>query len=185
MKVLVIVPDGISLHEKIIIPSYVFRGTLLRTAEYANPSDIILIAPANKFNFEIYEQDAGENFLLGLDKNLKLTKVSTAESGYVDTLGNAMLLRMFIEKNLPNFDWKLTLFCYKLHAKRAKFAFESQGFIIDNLVETNAESKIENEKLPFRLFYYDYFLLHWLYEKFATVFQYIIIKRQKWLSAHN
>ena len=69
--------------------------------------------------------------------------------------------------------------CYKFHANCAKFNFKSQSFIIDNLVETNAGSKIENEKLPFRLFYYDYFLLYWLYEKFATVFQYIIINHKK------
>ena len=179
MKVLVIVPDGMSSHDKLVIPSYIFRGTLLSAAEYAGPNDRILIAPANKFNFEIYEQDAGENFLLDLDQQLKIIKAPTTKSGYIDTLGNAKLLRIFIERSLPNFDWKITLFCYKLHAKRAKFAFESEGFIIEKLVETNAEDKIKNEKLPLRLFYYDYYSLHWLYEQLAMVFQYVAIKHKK------
>ena len=51
MSVLVIVPDGISIHQKAVIPSHVFRGTLLCAAEYAGPNDIILLPPANKFNF--------------------------------------------------------------------------------------------------------------------------------------
>lgn len=179
MRVLVVVPDGISAYEQNVIPSHVFRGTLLSVAGYADRNDLILIAPANKFNFEIYEQDVGRKFLLDLDKNLQVILVPTKESEYVDTLGNAKLLRMFVEKKLHNFDWKVTLFCYKLHARRAKSAFESEGFIIDELVKTNAENKLKNERLPFRLFYYDYYLLHWLYEKFATIFQILIIKLSK------
>ena len=86
---------------------------------------------------------------------------------------------MFAKKGLHKFDWKVTLFCYKLHARRAKLAFESEGFIIDKLVKTSAEYKLQNERLPFRLFYYDYYFLHWLYENFVTIYQRILIKLSK------
>ena len=158
---------------------HVFRGTLISVAEYADSNDLILIAPANKFNFEIYEQDAGGKYLLDLNKNLKVISVPTKETRYIDTLGNAKLLRTFVEKNLHEFDFRVTLFCYKLHARRAKLAFESEGFIIDELIKTNAEKKLQNERLPFRLFYYDYYFVHWLYEKYAALFQQILIKLSK------
>ena len=82
-------------------------------------------------------------------------------------------------RNLHEFDFRVTLFCYKLHARRAKLAFESEGFIIDELIKTNAEKKLQNERLPFRLFYYDYYFVHWLYEKYAALFQQILIKLSK------
>lgn len=176
MKVLVVVPDGLSRVENIVKPSHVFRGTLLGVANRATEADLILIPPANKFGFEIYEQDAGEKFLLSMNENLKVLKVPTKKSGYIDTLGNAKLLRLFFEKKLKGFDLKVTLFCYKLHAKRSKLAFESEGFFIDELVETEAEKKAKNEKLPLRLFYYQYVSLHRAYEFGALFYQRALCK---------
>ena len=175
MKILVVLPDGLSWVENKILPSHVYRGTLIGVTKYATPSDLILLAPANHFGFEIYEQDAAESYLKDCNAALNVVNIPTLEQGYIDTLSNARLLRAYMRENFKNVSLSITLICYKLHARRARSAFESQGFKIVELVETQAEKLGESEKLPLRLFYYRYPFLHKIYEYFALKYQAVMI----------
>lgn len=164
---IVIVPDGLSVNahgETTNEPSFVYRSVLDWAVDHANGKKIYL-APANRFGGSTFEQDAGSAYLER--KLIQSIAIPTPDdTHYVDTHGNALLLKKYLKSHRQ---WPLgpiTLVSGKVHAKRAKLCFEYEGFEIANLVAVRYAIP-KRERIVNRLFYYRYPALHRIYETLA------------------
>ena len=159
----IIVPDGLAANEfgeVLPTPSFVFRWVLDWVIENAQPQDVIYLAPANKFGGEVSEQATAKLYL-----NKISNKIITFESDqkyYIDTRGNANLLKEFLKSQKIWPLEKAVLVSYYLHLFRARLVFKNEGFIFDCV--SVRPSSFHSEKIVPRLWYYHYLTAHKFYE---------------------
>lgn len=164
---IVVVPDGLEADSKgrpLPKPSFVFEAVLNKViASYSQNS--IFIAPANTFGGRVTEHEAAYVYLIERGcKNVFFPALS--RDTYIDTMGNAILLRDYIKKEQI---WPLppvTLVVSKFHASRAAMCFKNADFIIKDVDEVDY-SYGSISPIVSRLFYYRYPWLHRLYEILA------------------
>jgi hypothetical protein len=167
----IIVPDGLAADESgrgTSRPSFVFRAVLDAVGRlYADHE--IFVAPANDFGGPIPEEEAGRLYLLQM--GCKYVRVpdrrAGGSGGYIDTRGNARLLRKWLEGQGL---WPLApcvLVSAALHSRRATLCFSAEGFNISKV--ERVAYRLEREPIVPRLFYYRHPLLHRLYESVALM----------------
>jgi len=166
----IVVPEGLRADSKgtpLPEPSFVFRAVLERViADYSGGE--IYIAPANDFGCVKFEEEVARDLLCehGLDRVfIPDRRVLHPQLNYIDTMGNARVLRNWLQRCQ---NWPLppiTLVVAQLHATRSAFCFQHAGFAIEKVVQVPYE--VANEYIVGRLFYYKHPLLHVLYEKLA------------------
>ena len=169
----IIVPDGLAASDSgqaLTEPSFAFRWVLDWVAENIQNEDVIYLAPANKFGGSISEQEAAKKYL---NKMISNTIVSFEPSGerYIDTRGNAVLLRDYLNDQNK---WPInnaTLVSYYLHLPRANLVFRQVGFNFKSVgVRPNT---FRPETIVARLWYYQYPYIHIIYETLAYCYFYI------------
>ena len=171
---IVVVPDGIRADEKGNVtaePSFVYQSVLdsvINFVKSRHSMATVYLAPANNFGGELTEQEIAQKYLK--KHGIQNVNCFVAETNnYIDTLGNATLLKNYLLDNKIPFPLKdCHLFVAHIHARRAIFNFERIGFIFKDIHLINYD---EYEKTPIvrRLFYYRYSFLHRLYETIALL----------------
>ena len=91
-RILIVVPEGLSSVAGSPLPSPAYRASLEAAKKIAQEGDIIVLAPANKFNFPKFEQDYAREYLENIAPYLDIRVASTFGQKYVDTMGNASLV---------------------------------------------------------------------------------------------
>ncbi len=167
---IVVVPDGISVIDNKIYPSFVYRAVLEKAAEIWKPNQTIYLAPANHFGFEKTEQALGGEFLKKNYPKVDVSVIPTDEiwqKNYVDTYMNAVMTHTFFLDNEIDDEIPIILVVGKIHARRAVLAFEKAFFLIEKVIEVDYPDCAKDEKIVRRLFYYNYRWLHKIYEFLA------------------
>jgi uncharacterized SAM-binding protein YcdF (DUF218 family) len=167
----IIVPDGLAADERgrgTSRPSFVFRAVLdaVVTLYAAHP---IFIAPANDFGGPLPEEEVGRLYLLqrGCQNVTVPDRRASGSEGYIDTRGNATLLREWLEEQGV---WPLgpcVLVTAALHSRRAALCFAAEEFSIAKVEKI--PYRLESESIVPRLFYYRLPLVHWVYESVALM----------------
>jgi len=164
----VVVPEGLSIDStNKPIPSFVYRQVIEYLVPILDKNDEIYFAPANSFGLGISEQIAGKKYfkkIYNKKNNIKVFTQELALKEYVDTYGNAILLKkQFPQLALEQIDLVSTY----IHSRRAYHCFYSAGFKINNL--HSVKYKIIDEKIVSRLWYYQYPKIHKIYEMLALL----------------
>lgn len=165
----IVVPDGLAADDHgrpLPEPSFVYRAVLDWIAARVPPEDCIYLAPANRFGGGTTEQEAGRQYLEPITKAEIVAGPSRAPD-YIDTRGNARLLRRELEAAGR---WPLAnahLVSYTLHLPRALEVFVQEGFSVEQ-----AHGVMLGDTVPSpivgRLWYYRYPLIHRGYEAVAV-----------------
>jgi uncharacterized SAM-binding protein YcdF (DUF218 family) len=167
----IVVPDGLAAAagRPLPEPSFVYRRVLDWTARHAAGGDRIYLAPANAFGGPVTEQEAGYRYLQPLTP-VPITWAPTNERRYVNTRGNARLLRAHLEQAggwpLP----AVRLVAYSLHLPRALESFAQEGYSIekaDAVTLGHIDRADPATRIVRRLWYYRYPLIHHGYERLA------------------
>lgn len=170
MQPVIVVPDGLSAAGRplraIPEPSFVYRAALDHVrSSYAGA--VVYLAPANRFGGSTTEQEAAARYLRARGVG-QIVCPDSPRDGYIDTRGNARVLREFLEQRG---DWPLdpvVLVAAKRHARRAKLCFRKEGYRLRD-IQSVAYQVPTNERLVSRLWYYRYPLCHEIYESLAYV----------------
>jgi hypothetical protein len=154
-------------------PSFAYRQVLDYAGRTAERNDRVYLAPANTFGGSITEERAAYAYLTDRQPQFELlcpgiNLPSLAQhDGYVDTWGNAILLRSVLEIRSKTFE----LITTHLHAQRARWCFEQVGFCLNQV--HRVRYVVDGERVTRRNFYYRYPLVHRGYEAMAFI-------RDKW-----
>lgn len=162
---MIVVPEGLS-SVGAPEPSFVYRAVLDHVAAMHGGATIIL-APANDFKSGRTEQAAAADYLSACGSFCIVAPVSPS-GGYIDSRGNARLLREFLESEGS---WPLSpviLVSGIRHAQRAALCFRREGFVLLS-VETVPYPIPPDETIVHRLWYYRYPVWHRLYEALAYI----------------
>lgn len=168
----VVVPDGLAADRDgsaLPFPSSVYRAVLDRVAAIARTDDSIYLAPANTFGGEVAEQEAGRRYLSPLTR-ARVISVESDEPGYIDTRGNARILRRHLELTER---WPLpaaALIAYCVHLPRAEASFHQEGFQFEEAVGAGPiviDRADPAHRIVRRLWYYRYPWVHRAYEQLA------------------
>ena len=183
----ILVPDGLSVSpggDTLNEPSFVFKAVLDYLVEIIKNGDNVLIAPANKFGGEKFEQDVAYEYLMSIidSKSIILFKAVKNIEKYIDTFGNALYLKESLNMNIDKKSFELV--CAKYHSFRASYCFKKVGFNITKV--HRVQYQIPSKKIVRRLWYYRYRNIHILYEIVAymrdiimTPFRLLIYKWSK------
>jgi uncharacterized SAM-binding protein YcdF (DUF218 family) len=170
----VVVPDGLAYDdancEAIPKPSFVYKAVLDNLADSYTDGMKVLLAPANKFGCNQSEQEVAFHYLA--NRGIPSICVPSSGSAYIDTRGNARLLRLWLIKNDL---WPLSsihLYSSTYHARRAKLCFAREGFLVDSLVIVNYKIP-ERESIVPRLRYYRHRIFHRFYEALALTYDFM------------
>jgi uncharacterized SAM-binding protein YcdF (DUF218 family) len=167
----VVVPDGLAGDARgraLAEPSFVYAWVLDWIAGNATSRDTVYLAPANSFGGRVTEQEAARLYLEARGVQ-NLVCCHTESRHYVNTRGNARLLRQFLKLGSH---WPLagaTLVAYHLHLRRARLVFEQEGFEFADTVGVVPEH-FERRPIVRRLWYYRQPTLHRAYEMITTPF---------------
>ena len=155
----IIIPEGLALNST--EPSMLFKAILNELIKVLEPEDVIFIAPANNFKTDTSEQIAAKKFLQNFGVKNDIHAFEYETENYLNTRDNAIILKNYlVENNLwPLKDCKL--WSYHIHSKRAALIFSYYEYKFESIeVRPNTfKGSIVN-----RLFYYNYPILHRLYE---------------------
>ena len=166
---LVVVPEGLAkdAHGRTLPePSFLFRQVLDYVASIAASGSVVYLAPANRFGGDVHEQEAARDYLNARSDCLQIHCPVYASPAYVDTFGNAQLLRRYL---LDSRRWPLgpiDLICADIHSYRARYCFARSGFRIAR-VHRVPFKVFFNERIVDRLWYYRIKPAHVVYEIFA------------------
>ena len=170
MQPVIIVPDGLSAGGKPLRalpePSFVYRAALDH-AGASFPGATLYLAPANRFGGATTEQEAASRYLKGKGVE-RIVCPDSPMDGYIDTRGNARVLREYLERRGQ---WPLEpaiLVAAKRHARRARLCFRKEGYRLVDTVSVGYQVPAR-EQLVSRLWYYRYPLCHEIYEILAYV----------------
>ncbi|MBI2497634.1 MAG: YdcF family protein [Opitutae bacterium] len=148
-------------------PSFAFRQVLEQVLKLAGADDRVYLAPANSFGGAVTEEQAAYHFLRSrqaagrlLCPGLTLPAV-VGRPDYLDTWGNAILLRQVLDRPEAAFELVTT----QLHAARARWCFAQAGFRVSRVHAVRYA--VEPGRVMRRNFYYRYPRLHWCYEVLA------------------
>lgn len=165
----IVVPDGLSRDpvsgRSLAEPSFAFRAVLEYTATHFRDCRI-LVAPANDFGAPVSEQEVARSWLANRSCS-DVTTVPHRDQGYVDTWGNAVLLRQWLAAHRA---WPLgacILVVAFRHARRAEVCFRRNGYDIADIRRVPYE--VDDSRVPRRLFYYRMPWLHRCYEALALI----------------
>ena len=164
----IIVPEGLAADENgktLAAPSFCYAAVLDYARQRYNGAPLYL-APANRFGGDISEQQAAANYLSDWRGNV--VAPPTVADSYVDTRGNAALLRRYCrEKNIPPLPPAILLAGYR-HIRRAALCFRREGF--DIMQAVGVPYRIDAKAcMPRRLWYYKHPAVHRLYEAAALL----------------
>lgn len=168
----VVVPDGLAADQDgraLPVPSFVYRAALDWTAAHATLDDRVYLAPANRFGGDVTEQEAGSGYLRTRTRAAILAAPSD-EAGYIDTRGNARLLRRELERTGAWPLHQVHLVAYTAHLARAVVAFTQEGFVVDRAcaaVTARIDRADPGTRIVRRLWYYRYPAAHRAYERMA------------------
>jgi uncharacterized SAM-binding protein YcdF (DUF218 family) len=166
---LVVVPEGLAKDARgrtLPEPSFLFRQVLDYVASIAATGSVVCLAPANRFGGAVHEQEAARDYLNARSDCLEIHCPVYASAGYVDTFGNALLLRTYL---LDRRRWPpgpVDLICADIHSYRARYCFARSGFRIARVHRVPCRA-LSNERIVDRLWYYRVRPLHMVYEIFA------------------
>jgi len=162
----IVVPDGLAADDAgraLGEPSFVYRAVLDRVLDESAPGDRILLAPANRFGGEVSEQEAARRYLAERGATAGIVCFEVDDRRYVDTRGNARLLRRHLEEAG---EWPLAggvLVSFHRHLPRAALVFAQEGFAVDSTLPV-APPRFAPETIVGRLWYYRFPVLHAVYE---------------------
>ncbi len=163
---LVVVPEGLARNARgktLPEPSFVFRQVLDYVVRIATPAAVVYLAPANRFGGDVYEQEAAYAYLSARSACRQIHCPVYPARGYVDTLGNAQLLRRYlIDRNRWPPD-PVDLVCADIHACRAHYCFARSGYRIAR-VHRVPFRVYSGERIVNRLWYYRVKPAHLVYE---------------------
>jgi len=166
----VVVPDGLaasgSPRRALAEPSFAFRAVLDHVAGRYG-SHRIWVAPANTFGGPRYEQEVAADYLRGRGV-ADVVAPPSPRGGYIDTRGNARLLREHLEGIGA---WPLgqtILAVVAPHARRAYLCFTNEGFEVVRLDAIPFTIPRDERVVP-ELWYYAYPFAHRVYEALALV----------------
>lgn len=153
-KAYIVVPDGLAKDKygkTLSEPSFVYRQVLDYLLKILNEDSIVYLAPANKFDGELHEQEVGYNYLKARTKcnNIYYYPVYNGY-GYIDTYGNAYLLKKYLIKIDR---WPLhaaDLVCANIHSYRAEYCFKKLGYRFDRVHRVQYQTSF-NESIVDRL----------------------------------
>ena len=168
-ETVVVVPDGLAADENgntLEFPSFAYRAVLDYVRERFHGHQVIL-APANTFGSNKAEQEVAALYLGKFDTAL-IVCPSPCGAKYIDTRGNADLLRDYLRESGRWPLGEVLLACAFRHSARAALCFKKAGFCIKQVVAIHYEIPKE-ENIVGALFYYRIPAAHWLYEKLAHV----------------
>lgn len=165
----VVVPDGLAAARETgraqEAPSFVFRAVLEHVRNH-HARRHILLAPANDFGATASEQEVGRRYLAAVGLTNLEAPPHVPDTGYIDTAGNAFLLRRYLSQQGRWPFPPITLVVARRHARRAAFCFRQAGFRLAE-VEAVPYEIPSDEPVVRRLFYYRHPWLHDGYEYFA------------------
>lgn len=168
---LIVVPDGLAVDgagRPLPQPSFVYRWVLDWVADNVEAGDRILLAPANKFGGQVSEQEAARRYLEGRGVGSSIVCFEADSDSYIDTRGNARLLREHLKRSG---DWpppRAILISYVLHLPRAGIVFRHEGFDIETYVAVTPPHFTAGPIVR-RLWYYRWPVCHRLYEAGARL----------------
>lgn len=163
----IVIPEGIAADKNgrpLPKPSFVYRQILDYTLHIVRDGDTIYLAPANSYGGKS-EHELGYEYIRHANRReVMIYCPEVTYNHYIDTLGNALHLRKFLQKTG---DERITfdLVCAYLHSYRASYCFRKQGFKIRCVHRVFYHT--ENENIVSRWWYYKYKPLHILYETAA------------------
>jgi uncharacterized SAM-binding protein YcdF (DUF218 family) len=165
----IVVPDGLSYDPRaraaLTQPSFVFRAVLEHVARH-HASRPILVAPGNRFGAAVSEHEVARDWLMGHGCP-RVETVTDTPSGYIDTWGNATVLRDWLAAQRA---WPLgpcLLAVAFRHARRAELCFRRNGYTLAAVERVSYE--VGDFPIVPRLFYYQLPWLHRGYEAAALV----------------
>ena len=167
---IVVVPEGLAANSQgraLPVPSFVYRSVLDAVAAEATTEDTIYLAPGNCFDSGVTEQEAGGEYLKSRS-NASIIVPCTPCVDYIDTRGNARLLREFLEQEGQWPMGPVRLYVVWLHAKRASICFRKEGFRLSQVRPVSYRIP-HDEQVVGRLWYYRNPLWYRVYEIGATV----------------
>jgi uncharacterized SAM-binding protein YcdF (DUF218 family) len=167
----IVVPDGLAadgLGATLPEPSFVYRQVLDHVSRMAARGSEIYLAPGNRFGGRLFEHEAGQRYLSVIRADARILTPRFETAAYVDTYGNAAILRDYLRTNrlwpLPTVD----LVCAWIHSARAEYCFRTLGYGIRH-VHRVGYLPVPGEPIVSRLWYYHYRGLHVLYEALAML----------------
>ena len=166
---LVVVPEGLAggaRGKTLPEPSFVFRQVLDYVAKIATPATVVYLAPANRFGGSVYEQEAAYVYLTARSACRRIHCPVYPAQGYVDTLGNARLLRRYLLERNRWPPGPVELVCADVHAYRARYCFARSGYRIAR-VHRAPFRVLSGERIVNRLWYYRVRPAHRVYEFLA------------------
>ena len=165
----IVVPDGLSYDPRaraaLTQPSFVFRAVLEHVARH-HASRRILVAPGNRFGAAVSEHEVARDWLIGHGCP-SVETVTDTPGGYIDTWGNATVLRGWLAAQRA---WPLgpCLLAVALrHARRAELCFRRNGYTLAAVERVSYE--VGDFPIVPRLFYYRLPWLHLCYEAAALI----------------
>ncbi|MCE2439605.1 MAG: hypothetical protein J4F39_09285 [Candidatus Latescibacteria bacterium] len=163
---MVVVPEGLAKDSRgrtLPEPSFVFRQVLDYVSKFATSDTDVYLAPANRFGGEIYEQEAAYAYLSHRAVCRRIHCPVFPGPGYVDTFGNALLLRRYLldRKRWP--PGPVDLVCADVHSYRAQYCFARSGYSLAR-VHRVPFRVCSGERVVDRLWYYRVRPAHLVYE---------------------
>jgi uncharacterized SAM-binding protein YcdF (DUF218 family) len=163
----IVVPDGLSCDPRtgtaMAAPSFVFRAVLDHVAR-RHRERRILVAPGNRFGAVVAEHEVARAWLLERGCP-SVETVADTPAGYIDTWGNAAVLRDWLAaRRAWPLDPCLLVVAFR-HARRAELCFRRNGYAIAAVEPVSY--RVEDVPIVPRLFYYRLPWLHRCYEAAA------------------
>jgi uncharacterized SAM-binding protein YcdF (DUF218 family) len=166
---IIVVPDGLGSDPRTGIavsePSFVFRAVLDHVARQHGPRRI-LVAPGNRFGGTVPEHEVARAWLMR-HGCVNVETVADTPAGYIDTWGNASVLRDWLTAQRS---WPLgpcLLVVAFRHARRAELCFRRNGYAVAAVDRVPYE--VADVPIVPRLFYYRLPWLHRCYETAALI----------------
>ena len=163
---LVVVPEGLARSARgktLPEPSFVFRQVLDYVAKIATPATVVYLAPANRFGGMVFEQEAAYAYLTARSACRRIHCPVYPAQRYVDTLGNARLLRKYLVDRNRWPPGPVDLVCAHTHSYRAHFCFARSGYRIARVHRVPVRV-FSGERIVNRLWYYRVTPAHLVYE---------------------
>jgi len=162
----IIVPDGVAADKAgnpIPRPSFVYRQVLDYVISIARSDDFLYLAPANCCNGSTEHALAYAYIMENSCLDLQVYCPPISPACYVDTYGNAVLLKQLLGSAIT--ENSCALICASLHSYRAEYCFKKAGFTISTV--HRVACRATGEPIMRRWWYYNYKPIHCAYEMLA------------------
>ena len=162
----IVVPDGIAADkngEPLQIPSFVYRPVLDYALHIARDGDAVYLAPANICGGKSEHELAYTYIMQAKKRNVSVYCPPISFAAYVDTYGNALHLKEFLQGEVSSLSFDLV--CAYIHSYRAAYCFRKAGFYIQKVHRVYYRATGEN--IVRRWWYYKYKPVHYAYELLA------------------